>query len=356
MKLTRLILICFLFASVKGFAQNGTEAVSEYIDQYKGLAMEEMQRKGVPASIILAQGILETEAGKSDLVLKSNNHFGIKCKMSWTGEKVYHDDDSRGECFRKYASAEDSYYDHSDYLRNTARYASLFKLEPTDYKGWAYGLKSAGYATNPKYPQILIKYIEQYNLNDYTLIALGRKPASESIASSNAAGQPSKGVGSGSVFLDNINVSSSASTVSGAQSQPGSETKTAPVVSYPDGEFRINNTRVIYVKSGASLLALAEQHDIKYKWLLDFNEIKNGNDLVLKDQLIYLQRKRKQGQEEFHIMENGEDLYMISQLEGIRLESLLDYNQLSLDMKPVPGEKIYLQQQAPARPKLAFVQ
>ena len=128
------------------------------------MAIREMQRTGVPASITLAQGILETEAGKSDLVIRSNNHFGIKCKSSWTGEKVYHDDDAQGECFRKYSDAEDSYKDHSDYLRTQPRYASLFSLDPLDYKGWATGLKKAGYATNPRYAQILIKYIEKYNL------------------------------------------------------------------------------------------------------------------------------------------------------------------------------------------------
>jgi len=175
MKFFKLFLFFVWFVSAKAVAQQQpVEAVITYINQYRDLAIEEMQRSGVPASIILAQGILETEAGRSDLVLKSNNHFGIKCKTSWNGEKVYHDDDARQECFRKYATAEDSYVDHSNYLKNTPRYASLFKLDPTDYKGWSYGLKSAGYATNPKYPQILIKYIEQYNLNDYTLIAMGR--------------------------------------------------------------------------------------------------------------------------------------------------------------------------------------
>src|SRR5690606_19407997 len=128
-------------------AQKMTPA--EYIETYKDAAIAQMKRLGVPASIILAQGLLETESGNSDLVKRSNNHFGIKCKSTWTGESVKHTDDAPNECFRKYASAMDSYKDHSDYLYSNARYASLFKLAPTDYKGWAYGLKKAGYATNP---------------------------------------------------------------------------------------------------------------------------------------------------------------------------------------------------------------
>jgi hypothetical protein len=230
MKCRMTMFLFVLLLSMQAIAQSNAEVVNEYIDTYRELAIAEMQRTGVPASIKLAQGILETEAGRSDLVMRSNNHFGIKCKSYWTGEKVYHDDDARGECFRKYGSAEDSYKDHSDYLRNTERYASLFKLDPTDYKGWATGLKAAGYATNPKYPQILIKYIEQYNLNDYTLIALGRK-AHESMAS--ASSEPTTSVK--------------------AVSSPVIEKKK---VNYPAGEFKINGTRVVYAKAGTINISL----------------------------------------------------------------------------------------------------
>src|SRR3954469_12506216 len=125
-----------------------TLTVQQYVETYKDMAIREMKRMGIPAAITLAQGILETENGNSALVLKSNNHFGIKCKSSWSGGSVSHDDDANGECFRKYNSAEDSYRDHSNFLRGSDRYAFLFKLSPTDYKGWAYVLKKAGYATN----------------------------------------------------------------------------------------------------------------------------------------------------------------------------------------------------------------
>src|SRR6188472_2407381 len=160
-----LLLLLVSYSSVSVYAQNLTP--EQYIEKHKELAIKEMKRMGVPAAISLAQGILETENGNSDLVKKSNNHFGIKCKSTWTGESVRHTDDAPNECFRKYNSAADSYRDHSDYLYYTPRYASLFNLSPTDYRGWAYGLKAAGYATNPRYPQILISNIEKYNLQQY---------------------------------------------------------------------------------------------------------------------------------------------------------------------------------------------
>ncbi len=142
------------------------ENIIKYIETYAELAVKEMGRTGIPASIKIAQGIHETNAGQSDLVLRSNNHFGIKCKSSWTGEKVFHDDDATGECFRKYETAEDSYLDHSNYLKSQPRYAFLFEYDANDYAAWAWGLKKAGYATNPVYAETLIKYIEGYQLND----------------------------------------------------------------------------------------------------------------------------------------------------------------------------------------------
>ena len=166
--------------------------VIEYINNYKDLAIAEMQRTGIPASIKLAQGIHETSAGTSDLVKRSNNHFGLKCKSEWTGMTVKHTDDAPNECFRKYESSKDSYKDHSNYLKNSPRYASLFDLDPTDYKAWAFGLKKAGYATNPKYPQVLIKLIEDYDLQDYTMIALGKLKSGQETLAKNESKNPEK--------------------------------------------------------------------------------------------------------------------------------------------------------------------
>lgn len=162
-----LIIVFLLSSTCPALSQEApNENIIKYIEQYAALAVKEMERTGVPASIKIAQGIHETNAGKSPLVLQSNNHFGIKCKSSWTGEKVYHNDDAEGECFRKYEDAKASYLDHSDYLKSQPRYAFLFEYDANDYAAWAWGLKKAGYATNPIYAQTLIKYIEAYQLNE----------------------------------------------------------------------------------------------------------------------------------------------------------------------------------------------
>jgi flagellum-specific peptidoglycan hydrolase FlgJ len=172
-KNTLFLIFTFLFSSVcPAISQEApNENIIKYIEQYAALAVKEMERTGVPASIKIAQGIHETNAGKSDLVLQSNNHFGIKCKSNWTGEKVYHNDDEEGECFRKYDNATASYLDHSDYLKSQPRYAFLFDYDANDYAAWAWGLKKAGYATNPIYAQTLIKYIEAYHLNELNKFA-----------------------------------------------------------------------------------------------------------------------------------------------------------------------------------------
>ncbi len=157
------------------------QVVQAYVAQYNGVAMSNMKTYGIPASIILAQGILESGAGKSDLAVNANNHFGIKCHNDWMGAKVYKDDDSPNECFRKYNQASESYYDHAMVLTGKTRYASLFTLPKDDYKGWAKGLRAAGYATDPKYPEKLINYIETYNLSQYDSKVLGTKAGKEEV-------------------------------------------------------------------------------------------------------------------------------------------------------------------------------
>lgn len=152
-----------------------SERVANYIKEFSGIAKEEMLQYGIPASITLAQGILESGAGVGELTLKANNHFGIKCHTGWEGDSVYHDDDERGECFRKYSDPKYSYRDHSLFLTQRSRYQDLFKLRKDDYKGWAKGLRKAGYATDPKYPEKLIGIIERYNLEAYDEDVLGKK-------------------------------------------------------------------------------------------------------------------------------------------------------------------------------------
>ncbi len=332
---TVIFFLSILFAKIS-MAQNAVDIVN-YINSYKDLAIAEMQRSGIPSSIILAQGIHETEAGTSELVRKSNNHFGIKCKSSWAGSVVYHDDDERGECFRSYDKPEDSYKDHSDFLKSSVRYASLFKIDPMDYSAWAYGLKKAGYATNIHYPQILIKLIEDYNLQQYTLIAMGKiKQEDEKILVKEN---------------DNILVPvKTAANVVKADKDVSIEMPAAP--KYPDGEFTINNTKVIFAKAGTSLLSIAEQYNISLSRLVDFNDLKIEN-VLMKDQLLFLQRKRKVSDNEFHVVKQGETIYDICQSEGVRYDSILEMNQLANGSQPAVGEKIYLQSAAPSRPMLA---
>jgi LysM repeat protein len=335
-----LLAIAFLFLGLVSRGQDEA-TIQNYINTYRAVAIAEMQRTGVPASIKLAQGIHETLAGTSDLVIQSNNHFGIKCKDTWKGESVFHDDDARGECFRKYNSPVDSYRDHSDFLKASPRYASLFNLDPLNYSAWAYGLKKAGYATNPKYPQIIIKLIEDYHLQDYTLIALGKKPAGEEIFAGNA--EKEKEIRPAAAVL---NIEEPKETYS---SGPNITIKNQQ---YPEGEFKVNETRVIYAQRGTSFLSIARQYNISLSRVFEFNDLSETESLA-KDQLIYLQRKRKTGNNEFHTVKPGETLYDIAQEEALRMESLLEYNLLQNNMQPAAGEQLYLKTKAPDRPALA---
>ena len=152
-----------------------SDVVVNYVAQFKNVAMDNMRTYGIPASIVLAQGILESGAGRGDLAINANNHFGIKCHQEWTGETIKHDDDAAQECFRKYDNVSESFKDHALFLTTRGRYSNLFTLSKGDYKGWARGLRTAGYATDPKYPNKLISYIERYNLNQYDDLVLGNQ-------------------------------------------------------------------------------------------------------------------------------------------------------------------------------------
>lgn len=329
----RLIVTALLLISARIFAQQPqSPEILDYIRQYKDIAMQEMIRTGVPAAIKLAQGIHETQAGKSDLVKRSNNHFGIKCKTTWTGEKVYHDDDARGECFRAYQRSEDSYRDHSDFLRNNQRYSALFALKPMDYEGWAHGLKKAGYATNPKYPAIIIKLVEDYNLQLYTEVALGlaKEPDMILVKNDNAPAP---------IFVPTKNTVESAPVV---KQRVGSRRQ------WPAGTFTLNETKVVFAPAGTSLLALAQEHRINLPRLLDFNDMEE-KDVLEEGQLIFLQRKRRTGATEHHLVAEGETLYAIAQEEGIRFENLLELNGIQKHFQPAPGEKLYLRVKNPGK-------
>lgn len=288
---------------------------TQYVQKYKDLAIEEMKRMGVPAAITLAQGLLETQNGNSDLFRESNNHFGIKCKSTWTAETVSHDDDAPGECFRKYKTDEDSYRDHSNFLRGSDRYAFLFQLDPADYKGWAYGLRKAGYATNPRYPQILIKYIEDNNLEQYTDEALNDVPHFDDAKYTD----------------DTVNNSS----------QPALDPE--PTLTQPMN-MTINGSKVLLVPKGTSLLAIATEHNINLNKLLAINDLQNDG-LLQKDQYVFLEKKQKQGQSDFCIAQANESLYDIAQKYGVILQNLYDYNHLTANDFVVAGTKIFLKPQ-----------
>lgn len=351
------LIIIILLSITYNFSIAQNEKGLNYIKQYKDAAIEEMKRSGVPASITLAQGMLESGYGESVLCKKSNNHFGIKCKTEWIGEKVYHDDDEKGECFRAYASAADSYKDHSDFLKSRPWYAFLFKLDPTDYEGWAYGLKKAGYATEKNYPQSLIKIIKEYNLQDFTLAALNKKAAPTNIevvqvennvieakredsvetvktTIKNDSLEPAK------VEIIEEAVTDYTETVINPTNTLKADTIKVKSI-YPENIFTINHVKVIYAKEGTSLLALANQFGISLSNLLSYNEL-DEMDVLDTDRLIFIERKLKKGEKDYYEAQGNETVYEIAQKQGVQLQTILTLNKLQKNSTLKKGDKVYL--------------
>ena len=273
----KLLFTLCLFASLGAAAQSPTynDQVLAYISSYKSLAIAEQQRSGVPAAITLAQGIHETMAGQSELATLANNHFGIKCKKEWTGETFAHDDDAPQECFRKYGKAEDSYRDHSTYLKTSKRYASCFALTPTNYAGWASELRKCGYATNPQYSQRLIKIIEDYNLQEYTYAALSTKTDGPVLAS---AASPVAAV----MMSERL-----------AETAADKDTP-KPVVSIDNtqrawGKVTVQNgVKGFWAHKGEVLLEYAIQAKVRYAKLLEMNALPDAP--LAEDRFIYLEK------------------------------------------------------------------
>ena len=312
--MTRIALI-FFFTAFCFQLQAQKMTPEQYIEEYKDIAIREMKRMGVPAAITLAQGLLESECGNSELVKKSNNHFGIKCKSSWTAGSVTHDDDAEGECFRMYKDANESYRDHSNFLRGNDRYAFLFNLDPTDYRGWAYGLKKAGYATNPQYPEILIRNIEKNNLEQYSVAAADEVP-----------------VFNASKYEDDPEEKSPVVTFNSDDE------------SFAPSKVTINGLRALFVAKGTSLLAIATSNNINLSRLLEINDLKKDG-LLEKDQFVFLEKKSSEGNRNFCIVEQNETLYDIAQKNGIILQKLLEYNNFSGNEQTEAGNRIYLKPQ-----------
>jgi LysM repeat protein len=350
----KILTITFAFCSLWANAQR--DKAELYIQQYSEIAMQEMIRTGIPAAIKLAQGILESQSGESNLVKKSNNHFGIKCKPEWTGDRTYHDDDEKGECFRVYPNAEASYRDHSDFLRSRAHYHFLFSLNPADYEAWAYGLKKAGYATSPTYPQKLIKVIKDFNLDRFNALTAERPSNPEKTNSTVPTTSSNNHAAPNNIKQPALTTSTPVASVkdkdipaenlsedieTSPQIAKNETTDSKKPIPYPSSVFAINQTKVIYATEGMSLLALANQFGITLSKIMEYNEL-NNIDILEQDQLIFLEKKQKKGATDYHIVKEGESFYSIAQEEGVRLENILQYNSFAAHSTPTIGNKILL--------------
>lgn len=339
-------ILALLIMLLTGTVKAGTQAtVEEYIQQYKDIAIREMKKYGIPASITLAQGILESGMGTSILATKGNNHFGIKCHQEWSGKTMKHTDDAPNECFRVYAHAEESYIDHSLFLTTRPRYASLFNLSSTDYKGWAYGLKKAGYATNPKYAEMLIDCIERNQLYVYDQeismsemenrrYNIKEKEKEEIIALQGKPSTINRGPQDIKVALPS------------AKSPVTLTTDKAGVVFYN------NHVKTVYVKSGQTPKMVADAHYISVKKFCEYNDITANSEL--KDgQLVYLQPKKKKNKKhKTHLVLKHENMWMLSQLYAVKLDKLYERNLMKYGEEPAEGAMIYINKVAPRKPLL----
>jgi LysM repeat protein len=278
-----LVLVLFM-ANLSVFGQE-KQTRDEYIKKYQNTAIREMHRAGVPASITMAQGILESSNGNSRLATKGNNHFGIKCKSTWTGKTMRANDDAPNECFRAYNSADDSYKDHSDFLRNNWRYHELFELDITDYKGWAKGLRKAGYATNTSYHTMIINLVEKHEL--YKLDIMSAEP----------------------------------------------------LISKP--LVLQNEVPVVYAEKDETIEHIATENELTNKQIYKYNDLIDGEQITEGD-IVYLKPKRRRGSTKYHTVKANEGMYQISQQYGIKLKHLYRRNRLEEGSEPTEGTQLYM--------------
>lgn len=284
----------------------------EYIEKYKNDAIKDMHQTGVPASITLAQALLESDNGNSPLAVEANNHFGIKC-AEWQGPAFYQDDDKRGECFRKYNSVLESFDDHSAFLRGRTRYASLFDLDRTDYEGWAKGLKSAGYATNPQYAHLLIKIIEENKLYE-----LDRISGTQPIASKN---------------LSNKSI---------PQNITGKGFNTETVNPFGQREVLYNNNvKYVLAKKGDTYERISKEFDMAPWEIYKYNEV-GKNDKPAEGSMVYIKPKKNKGGQESYTVKEEDSVYLIAMKTGIKMKALCKYNSLSPGDELKPGTTLRL--------------
>jgi len=306
------VALTLAFVAIAG----GDTPQEKYIKKYAPVAVSEMQRSGVPASITLAQGILESRSGLSPLAADGNNHFGIKCHKTWKGKKQYADDDAKHECFRVYRSADESFRDHSDFLRYNDRYKSLFELKPTDYKGWAKGLKKAGYATDPGYAQKLIKIIEDYKLYKYD----------------------------GGVVIEEIPEAPrkiEEKTVEVAKVQPNY--KESYSFSLDRKVYERNGVKFVSAMEGETYASIANAYNLFYKEILKFNDLKSDRPLT-PGESVYIQSKKKYAAKgmDMYVFGPGETLWEVCQRFAVKEKSILKLNGLPADYEPSEGDNILL--------------
>lgn len=302
MRISRTLVTAIVFMLLTGFAQaqNRNRRYVEYIERYSNVAVEQMREHKIPASITLAQGLLESGAGQSELARKSNNHFGIKC-ADWNGKSVRHNDDARDECFRAYDNPGDSYEDHSLFLTSRPRYAFLFHLDITDYRAWARGLKNAGYATDPSYANRLIQIIEDYELYKYDQKQKSKR--SESKASHKAQ-----------VVVINVHQ-----------------------------VYLANNLLYVLARRGDTFESIADEFETSARKLIKYNELQKDYTLVEGD-IVYLHAKNKKavGKYNVHIVGGDDSMHSISQRYGIKLKYLYRMNNKDGDYVPEVGDRLRL--------------
>ncbi|MBR5167265.1 MAG: glucosaminidase domain-containing protein [Salinivirgaceae bacterium] len=311
-----LLLTLCAFLSQLSVAQRQTRA--QYIDKYNKIAVREMQRVGIPASITLAQGILESGDGNSTLARKANNHFGIKCHKDWKGESMYRDDDRPNECFRSYKDANQSFVDHSEFLCTHQRYAFLFKYGTTDYKSWAKGLKQAGYATSPTYADRLIQIIEQNNLQRFDKAV---QPSTTPEKQTEIAEQTNNFV---EVDVNDMEVS-------------------------PFGNIKTNNgVDYVEVLPGDNLESVAARYEMEPWQLRMFNDIDSKSVKLKTGQRLYISRKQSKAEKQYktHTVKKGETMHDISQQYAIRLKALYKLNLMDEGTQPNEGDIIQLRKKA----------
>ncbi len=327
MKLVRIFIIMVLIG-ISGllFTQELNPDNLEYIEKYKDLAIQEMYKYKIPASITLAQGILESGSGKSALARTANNHFGIKCHKDWTGPTFHQDDDAVNECFRKYNDPVKSFEDHSIFLATRSRYSALFKLKITDYKGWAYGLKKAGYATDPNYPKRLIKIIKDYHLHQYDKLSNKAKYKKPRHSTTRRSVRRRKRHTTGGADFDDISL----------------DNATMHKIRYNHG------IKFVTAMQGDTYESIAREFNVYTYQLAKYNDAAKDKKLFPGER-VYLQHKKNKGSKKYHIANGNESLYDISQEYGVKLKKLVKYNGVKAKTILPKGRKVYLRKKPRTR-------